>query len=178
MVTKDIIEQCIDNSRLAQENLYKSCAPYAYAIVKNYISDTHFRKDALQEVFAELFKSLRSFDENRGSFKSWLSSMTVHTCINLQRKQLKIHDGLTVDDMVDIAVSPTAELSEKELERAHLILKDMPQGYKTIFLLNQVEEYSHEKIARLLDIKPETSRSQLNRAKYWIKKNVRSLHLL
>ena len=172
MVSKEIIRQCIDNDRLAHASLYKSCAPYAYAIIKNYISDTHFRKDALQEVFAELFVSLSSFDETKGAFKSWLSRVTVHTCIDLQKKKLEISDSFEIESIKEKEEDVEININEKDLERVNILLSDMPEGYRTIFLLNQVEGYSHQKIGRLLEVTPETSRSQLNRAKKWIKRNM------
>ena len=172
MISRDVIRRCINNDRIAHGLLYQSCAPYVFAIIKNYISDRHFRKDALQEVFAELFSSLSSYNEKKGAFKSWLSKITVHTCIDLQKRKFKVFDDIEDATYENEVLETHIEINESDLKRVELILKDMPEGYKTIFLLNQVEEYSHEKIANLLDIKPETSRSQLNRAKKWIKKNM------
>jgi len=172
MISKDIIKRCINNERIAHGLLYQACAPYVFAIIKNYISDNHYRKDALQEVFVELFSSLNSFNEEKGAFKSWLSRITVHTCLDLQKRQFKVFNDLDESNYEEESTVTEIEINESDLERIELILKDMPEGYKTIFLLYQVEEYSHEKIAGLLDIKPETSRSQLNRAKKWIKKNM------
>lgn len=172
MISTELIRRCINNDRIAHGLLYQSCAPYVFAIIKNYISDRHFRKDALQEVFVELFSSLASYNEEKGAFKSWLSRLTVHTCIDLQKRKFKVFDNLDESNYDSEAIETDVEINESDLKRVELILKGMPEGYKTIFLLNQVEEYSHEKIASLLDIKPETSRSQLNRAKKWIKKNM------
>jgi len=172
MIEQDVINKCIMGDRQAYASFYNTCAPYAYAIIKNYISDTHFRKDALQEVFAELFLSLSSYDESRGTFKSWLSKITVHTTIDLQRKKLKLYNNSEIDAVKYVSDDVNLDIQDKDMEQVHLLLQDMPDGYKTIFLLKQVEEYSHQKIGRLLDITPETSRSQLNRAKRWIKKNM------
>ncbi len=170
MVSKELIRQCIENDRVAHGQLYRSCAPYVYAIIKNYISDTHFRKDALQEVFVELFTALESYDSMKGSYKSWLSRITVHTCIDLQKRKFKIFDNLEESSVEEPELE--VEFNERDLEKIDLLLNDMPSGYKTIFLLSQVEEFSHDKIASMLGIKAETSRSQLNRAKKWIKKNM------
>ena len=172
MVTEEIITRCINNDRQAHASLYSSCAPYAYTIIKNYIGDNHFRKDALQESFAEIFTSLDSFDKNKGAFKSWMSRIVVHTCIDLYKHKFKVFDDLEESEIGESIDEQPIEFNSNDLKRIELLMKDMPKGYKTIFLLNQVEEYSHEKIADMLDIKPETSRSQLNRAKKWIKKNM------
>ena len=61
------------------------------------------------------------------------------------------------------------KFTEKDLEK---MLQDMPDGYKTIFLLSVIEEYSHKEIGEMLSITQETSRSQLFRAIKWIKNNI------
>ncbi|MBK8886594.1 MAG: sigma-70 region 4 domain-containing protein [Saprospiraceae bacterium] len=61
------------------------------------------------------------------------------------------------------------KLSVNDLEK---MLVNMPVGYKTIFLLSVIDEYSHKEIGELLGITPETSRSQLFRAIKWIKTNI------
>lgn len=61
------------------------------------------------------------------------------------------------------------DLSKEEIEE---ILKEMPMGYKTTFLLFVIDEYSHKEIGELLNISAETSRSQLMRGIQWIKKNI------
>ena len=50
------------------------------------------------------------------------------------------------------------------------ILSEMPKGYKTIFLLIVIDNFSHEEVSEMLNISKETSRSQLSRAKKWLQK--------
>ena len=52
----------------------------------------------------------------------------------------------------------------------HLI--DMPIGYKQVFMLVEIDGFSHKEAGRLLKISTETSRSQLHRAKRWLKENI------
>lgn len=72
-------------------------------------------------------------------------------------------DHLSKDDFAHLD-----QLSKADIV---LLLEDMPQGYKTIFLLHAIDDFSHKEIAELLEISPETSRSQYHRALKWIKKN-------
>ena len=60
-------------------------------------------------------------------------------------------------------------LSKKDIER---YLDKMPVGYRQIFMLVVIDEYPHTEVAKILGISPETSRSQLSRAKAWLRKNV------
>lgn len=61
------------------------------------------------------------------------------------------------------------EFSKKELAQH---LSAMPEGYKQIFMLVVIDDYTHQEAARMLDISPQTSRSQLSRAKKWLRDNL------
>ncbi len=150
---------------------YEACAPYAYTVIKNYIYDESYRKDAMQEVFTSLFLSLPNYDLNKGEFKPWFSKLVVRNCIDILRKRKKInflvpmkeeHENVESIDFMFL-------LSKKEIES---ILTQMPEGYRTVFMLSVIDEYTHEEIAAMLDISKVTSRSQLSRAIKWIKKNL------
>jgi len=76
-----------------------------------------------------------------------------------------------VDKIMDHAVEDMDHLNLNTDDISKL-LHGMPLGYRTIFLLSVIEEYSHKEISEILDISQETSRSQLSRALKWIKNNI------
>ncbi len=172
MIDNSIIVKCKKGDQQAYSLMYKSCAPYIFTIVKNYFCYDDDRKDALQEVFAQIFLSIQQFDDAKGSFKSWASKLTVYQCIAILRKKDKLQINYSlevVDDVEETALDAIEKLSINDLE---LMLKNMPDGYRTIFLLSVIDEYSHKEIGDMLGITAETSRSQLFRAIKWIKNNI------
>ncbi|MCB9309702.1 MAG: sigma-70 family RNA polymerase sigma factor [Lewinellaceae bacterium] len=172
MLEKDIIQACIDGDKRMYREVYNLCAPYVFSIIKNYFEKEEDRKDAMQEVFASLYLSLKNFNENKGTFKSWLSQIVVHQCISLIRKSKMIIVSYPIEDnleSMDGYMEKLELLTNADLEQ---MLNAMPQGYKTIFLMYVIEEYSHKEIGELLGISAETSRSQLFRAIKWIKNNI------
>lgn len=172
MVSTEIIENCKRNEQQAFKLCYEACAPYVYTIVKNYISESE-RRDAMQEVFAQIFSSINSFDSTKGLFKSWISKISVYQCIAILRKRKKLNLFVPFDEKYDSVSNEEEQLLTKMTE-ADLIdfLAQMPIGYKTVFLLFVIDGYPHKEIASMLDISPETSRSQLSRAIGWIRKNL------
>ena len=60
-------------------------------------------------------------------------------------------------------------LSDKEIEE---FLKDMPEGYRQVFMLVVMDGYSHKEVGELLNISTVSSRSQLSRAKKWLQENL------
>ena len=173
MVEQNTINHCIRGNREATINLYNQCAPYVYAIVKNYFNCTDDRKDAMQEVFAQVYSSLKNFDNSKGTFQNWLSKLTINQCATLLRKSRKMNFVFFLEpyDISDDASDMLTQLNDADLES---LLFHMPLGYKTIFLLSVIDEYSHKEISELLGISQETSRSQLFRALKWIKNNILS----
>ena len=172
MVGNNTISQCIKGDQQAYSVLYRSCAPYVFTIIKNYFTPDDDRKDAMQEVFAQIFLSIDKFDEEKGSFKAWISKIAVYQSIAILRKKDKIQIGFgleVVDEENYDTLDSLEKLSVNDLEK---MLVNMPVGYKTIFLLSVIDEYSHKEIGEPLGITPETSRSQLFRAIKWIKTNI------
>ncbi len=171
MVNTLIIQACKRKEHNAFKQCYEACAPYVYTIVRNYIYNEDDRKDAMQEAFAHIFASIQRFDEKKGKFKSWISQITINQCINQLKQKNKLAVLVPLDEKHNVPT--TDELQLEGLNKALLekLLEKMPVGYRSIFLLYLVEGYTHKEIADILDITPETSRSQLSRATKWMRKH-------
>lgn len=172
MIDNDIIRLCQKGDQTGYKTMYTMCAPYVFAIVKNYLSKDDDRKDVIQEIFAQIFLSINRFDESKGSFKSWISSIAIHQTIATIRKNNRLIITHPLDQADEAEADITASIENFSEEDLQLLLKEMPSGYKTIFLLSVIEEYSHKEIGEMLNITAETSRSQLFRAIKWIKKKI------
>ena len=172
MVDKQILQGCKQRDRKCQQKLYTICAPYAYAIARSYIWDDDFVKDVMQEAFVSVFRSIESYNEQKGSFKSWLAKIVTYKAIDFLKSnnRINISSGLeVVEHLVEDDFEYLDELTREDIE--HLLSK-MPMGYRTIFMLAAIDEYSHVEIGKMLNIGANTSRSQYHRALKWIKKNI------
>lgn len=173
MLTHTQIQSCIRREQKALEHCYESCAPYLYTIIKSYIYDEENRKDLLQESFAAIFSSLNSFDSTKGKFKPWIAKITVNQCIKQLRKQKKLNLFVPLESKyAEPAESERIILDQFSRQDMLTLLEKMPSGYRTVFVMNIVDGYSHKEIANIINITVGTSRSQLNRAIKWIKKHL------
>ena len=103
---------------------------------------------------------------------SWVGRVTVNQSISFLRKTYKHKLNFNLELYSEVSETETSrfhELSREELEK---LLNKMPLGYRTVFLLYVIDEYDHKEIAAMLDITPETSRSQLMRALSWIRSHI------
>jgi len=173
LVTQEILNKCIRNEQQAYKLCYEACAPYVYTVIKSYIYDESYRRDVMQEVFAQIFKSLKKYDSERAAFKTWITAITVNCCITHLRKKKKLNLIVSLEKIEDEA-STIDEQALDQLSRAEILklLKHMPTGYRTVFLLNIIDGYSHKEISQLLNTSAENSRSQLSRALKWARKNI------
>jgi len=140
--------------------------------VKRYVFSIEDQQDLVQESFAKVFLNIKSFNPNKGSFNTWLRKITVNECLMYLRKKNKVSMLIPVE--INDNITPGIEHGLENITREDIdkMLISMPQGYKLVFMLSVIDDYSHKEIGKQLGIKEETSRSQLTRAKSWINKNL------
>ncbi|MGI6242482.1 MAG: RNA polymerase sigma factor [Prevotella sp.] len=150
---------------LAMDRLYADFAPYLTGVCARYISDDDTLKDVLQESFIKIFTQMDSFDyRGRGSLRAWMSRIVVNESLQTLRQQKRTLTLLLDNDPPDLPDEDPDTDSMGREEMAEL-LRQLPDGYRTVLNLYVIEGRSHKEIAQLLDIKPDSSASQLHRAK-------------
>lgn len=177
MVNLLVIDLCKAGQEKGYRALYEACVPYVYTIVKSYIHDAADHKDVIQDIFAHLFVHLGGYDVDKGPFKPWLRRVAVNHCLMRLRKNDVLDMVIPIDTHADHRLSTANghvghridDLSREDIEA---LLAKMPVGYKTIFLLVAIDEYSHEEVGKMMGIAPETSRSQYFKARKWITSNI------
>lgn len=161
---------CLKGQPEAQRYLYEKFSAYVFTICRKYFIPPDYHKDMMQEIFSEVFMKLQYFNSKKGSLKTWIRQISVHRVIDYKRKAGKIQD---VERNAKFIESNNPDIWKKlYLEDFLKVIEPMPEGYRTVFLLNVSEGYTHEEIGKILNISKETSRSQLSRAKNWLRKNI------
>jgi len=171
MQDDQLIQRCIDRDPIAQKSLYQSYLPYILTIVRRYGIHSSAERDAIQEVFIEVFSSLSKFDETKGTLKTWIRTLAVYKILKIKRAS----GSLRIVDIADHQHDTNANLVNYQEHPPEYILeaiKSLPDGYQTVFNLYEVDGYNHNEIAKMLDISPEGSRSQLSRARGILRKKL------
>lgn len=169
---KELIAAIKAKDNRAFKQMYESYIRYVYSIVARYHSDASSYQDIIQEIFAIVFLKIDTYDEARGDFKFWLRAITVNQCLKHYHKSNR---RIQTSSLESVAPSEQPkEIPQEELSREDLltILSVMPHGYRKIFMLIEIDGFTHKEAGRMLSISPETSRSQLHRAKVWLKENI------
>lgn len=153
--------------------VYSTHIRYLAAICSRYILNNEDVKDVLQDSFLKIFSGISSFEyRGKGSLKGWITKITVNETLKFLQKNHRFefveisekeHD--CPDEEPDIDSLPSSVLFN--------LIRELPDGYRTIFNLFVIENKSHKEIAKLLDIKESTSASQLHRAKSLLAAKIR-----
>ena len=162
---QDILNLFRRGDASAMDELYAEYASYLTAICVRYLSDDDDVKDVLQEAFIKIFTTIDAFDyRGSGSLKAWMGRIVVNESLLFlrQRKRSPI-DRMEADPPELPDDDPdTDDLTSEEMTR---LIRQLPDGYRAVLNLYIVEGKSHKEIAQLLGIKPDSSASQLHRAK-------------
>ncbi|HET7585030.1 MAG TPA: sigma-70 family RNA polymerase sigma factor [Gemmatimonadaceae bacterium] len=157
------IRRAIEGDERAMRQLWSQYSPHIDAVILRLAGDRDLAADIAQDVWMQIFRSLKSF-RGDAQFSTWAHRIAVNRTLNALRRVRRLAK-LEVDIVEDAAaVEMDAErgmLAESIAEAA----AQLPAGARTVFLLHDVEGYTHEDIGRALGITAGASKSQLFKAR-------------
>jgi RNA polymerase sigma factor (sigma-70 family) len=165
----ELIEACLANDRLAQKELYERYKRAMYTLAYRVTGDFESANDVLQDAFIKIFRNLNSFRQE-STLGAWIKTIVVRTAYSKIRKNKVFLEP--IEEFPDNKLVDWGNYLEAEyLEKAILSL---PEGYRAVFTLVEVEGYSHKEVAELLDISVGTSKSQLFYAKKKLRERLKA----
>jgi RNA polymerase sigma-70 factor (ECF subfamily) len=138
--------------------IYRRHAPALYRIALRLTASASDAEDAVQDSWLRAVRGLPAF-EWRSSLRTWLTGIVLNRCRELTRSNGRGAPLFPLDEAGGGELRPEPAL---DLERA---VEGLPLGYRTVFVLHDVEGYTHEEIGAVLGVDPGTSKSQLSRAR-------------
>lgn len=168
---KLICQQSLQGDRKAQRRLYDLFCQPLYMLCLRYATDRQEAQDMLQEGFLNIYRDLHQFDADKASLHTWMRKVIVNACLQFIRKNKKMQfDDLPAEEMVPHQYHDDSSIKELNIRRVLRLLQDLPAGYRLVFNLHVMEGYSHNEIAESLNISPNTSKTQLFKAKAMLRK--------
>ena len=150
---------------LAMDNLYAEYADYMASVCTRYLGYTDDVHDVLQEAFIRVFTRIDSFVyKGEGSLKAWLTKIVVNEALRFLRDH-NTNTSAIEDNDIPEEVDEEPDIGSLSLTQITDSILKLPPGYRAVFNLFVIEGKSHNEISKLLNIKPDTSASQLHKAK-------------
>lgn len=172
MFQVDIIEQCKQNNRKAQLQLYNQYCDGMYIVAKRFLKDAADAEDVVQEAFIKAFSKLHQY-KAEVTFGAWLKRIVINKSIDFLKSK-KQH--LVELEEVHLKVVDTP-IDDKWLVEDTITLNDvkgaineLPEKYQYVVMLYLIEGYDHQEISEILDISEVASRTQLSRGKVKLQK--------
>ncbi|MCF2491058.1 RNA polymerase sigma factor [Dyadobacter sp. CY347] len=154
----ELISGCLLHDRIAQRKLYDRYKKAMYTLAYRITGDFDDANDVLQDAFMDVFKHLNQF-RGDAALGAWIKQIVIRK--STKKKKIVVWQDL------DEYTGEIIDWNEVEINTAHLetAVLSLPDGFRTIFVLAEVEGYTHKEIATMLNITEGTSKSQLFHAK-------------
>ena len=170
MEKTELIAGCKKNDLAAQKLLFLKYKDLVYTSSLKYCRNKAEAEDNVHDVFIVIFETIHKY-KNKGSFEGWIKRIAIHKAVDKFR-QKKTTDlpyqiesdtrEVTIDkEQVDIPIDAIFEA-----------IQELPERYRLVFSLYQLDDYTHKEIASMLSISVGTSKSNFHRAKQILKEKI------
>jgi len=161
---QELIAKVLAGDPEAERHLYDANVDRVYRLAYRMTGDADLAADYTQETFIRAFSRLAGF-RGEAALSTWITSISISVIYNGQRKVKRLRQRET--DLDDAAPVPTANrAADPDLkERLASAVDALPEGYRTVFVMHDVEGYTHQEIGDALGIQEGTSKAQLSRAR-------------
>lgn len=168
MDLNQLINDCKNNDRKAQEQLYRLYSPKLFAACLKYSRNYSEAQDNLQDGFIIIFNKIDQY-AFKGSFDGWLKRVMINNVLQQYRNQTFLN--LVNEDVPD---NCEVEVDDEAISIDYLlkIIQELPDRYRLVFNLFVIDDYSHSEIAEMLSITTGTSKSNLSRARMILKEKI------
>ncbi len=161
---QELIGRVLAGDPSAERALYDAHVDRVFRLVYRMAGDLDRAKDYTQETFIKAFDRLRDF-RGDAALSTWLGAIAISITLNGLRTVRRARDReVSLDDNMPVGrMSRTADPDLKA--RLSQAIDDLPEGYRAVFVMHDVEGYTHQEIAASLGVHPGTSKAQLFRAR-------------
>lgn len=159
------------------ESLYHLHKRHVYTLCLRITRNTSDAEDLTQEVFLQLFRKVGTF-RGDSAFSTWLHRVAMNVVLmHLRKKTLPLApeplesqiDGSTKKEIGTTDHTLSVAVERIVLERS---VRRLPAGYRSIFVLHDVEGYQHKEIARMMCCSVGNSKSQLHKARLKLRSHI------
>jgi RNA polymerase sigma-70 factor (ECF subfamily) len=160
-----LVDRCRRGDPGAFEEIYRRHSPRVYSLAYRLTGSLADAEDLLQEAFLLVHRKLDSF-KGDSALGTWIYRLATNCCVDFLRSRQHREEQAT--DTLDEALPPTPRaagalrVEHLDLERA---IARLPPGYRSAFVLHDVEGFGHNEVAAMLGIAEGTSKSQVHKAR-------------
>lgn len=163
MDERQLIDRVLSGDPSAERLFYDRHVDRVWRLAYRFTGDSDLAQDVVQETFVRAFDKLGTF-RGESALATWVTAVATSTALNTLRKVKRFRTHVPLEDAEQLA-QPGKRAEPDLKERMAAAIAELPQGYRTVFLMHDVEGYTHEEIGTALGVQSGTSKAQLFRAR-------------
>ena len=170
MSLDEIIIGCKKQSITHQKELYLIYSKTLFNLSLKYCTSFTEAEDNLHDSFIEIFSKINSY-KNTGTFEGWIKKITIYKAISKFKNSINFEP---TENLIFPIQDTEIEINEIDISLAKLLelIQSLPNQYRLVFSLFELDQYSHKEISEMLGISEGTSKSNLYKAKRILKKQI------
>lgn len=154
----------LEGDPAAERELYDHHVDRVYRLAFRMTGDPSLAEEYTQDTFVRVYQRLAEF-RGEAALSTWITSVAVSVVYSGLRKLRRFREReRDLDDAVAVA-EPTRSAEPDLKVRLARAIDDLPTGYRTVFVMHDIEGYTHQEIGDALGIRDGTSKAQLSRAR-------------
>jgi len=183
----DLIERSKKGDERAFAQLVRKYENTVWGFAYKLCRDKEKAEESFQDTFVNVYKKLSQFD-GRSKFSTWLYTIVANNCLMKRRKRKLEHLLESLDEAPDVKDeqvrkqlqswddSPIETLMNSELkEQLEKSIQRLPDGYKAVFVLRDLEDKTAEETAKILKLSVPAVKSRLRRSRIFLRHQLHGL---
>ena len=175
-----LVRRCIAGDAAAWEEIVQRYHRRIYNICYRFTGTSNDADDLTQEVFIKMYRTLNTYDGDRGAFMTWVTTMTRNLLVDHFRKtrQDRVTDSLDTtasdhedalplgDRIPDRGPAPDTKVQSREAKEAvHEALQKLSPELREAVILRDLQDFDYREIATVLKVPEGTVKSRINRGR-------------
>lgn len=181
-IDEKLVRDIMQGDSKAMRRLYDLTVRSMTAVCSRYVPNDDDVKDVLQDSYVKIFSNLSTFRyKNESSLSSWMSRIVINESLQMLRRKksnpfiVPLDDALENDIIEGDETALAAIASKLNIDDMMKLVRQLPDGYRTVFNLFAIEQLPHRTIASMLGISENTSASQFHRARKLLAQKIMDL---
>lgn len=172
---QDMLDGSLANKRKSQEALFRRFYGFAMSIALRYSRDEMDAADIVSHAFVKIFKSIHSFDSNKGSLHAWIKRIVVNEGLDHIKSRTRFSENVELETVPEPQINNSI-IEQMGAEEIMEIVKKLPPATHAVFVLYAVEGYNHREIAEQLKISEGTSKWHLSEARKFLQQQLNMIY--
>jgi RNA polymerase sigma-70 factor (ECF subfamily) len=160
LLDRQLVHRCLAGDTVAERALYDAHVERVYRLMHRMAGDPDLAADFTQDTFIRAFSRLEQF-RGEASLSTWLHSIAVSVALNGMRQVKRIRERTeNIEDVPELA-APASGFTADLKARLHSAVDALSEKLRPVFVMHDVEGFTHEEIGQTLGIPAGTSKARL-----------------